>query len=101
MNLTLSARNDAMLALGRLYIAGIITGYRTNFLNLDEPSATSHVTVTIRAHDELAIERVKRAVQQALAPYIKDLAVTVQPGLLPGGSPADSFHFGSDDGETP
>jgi len=96
---TLSARNEAVLALSRLYIAGIITGYRTNFLSLDEPGLPPHVT--IRAHDELAIERVRRAVQRALAPYIKDLEVTVQPGLLPGGGPADSFHFGSDDEETP
>ena len=101
MSLPLRARNDAVLALGKLYIEGIITGYRTNFLNFDEPGVAPHVTVTIRAHDELAIERVKRAVQRALAPYIKDLAVTVQPGLLPGGGPADSFHFGSDDEETP
>ena len=101
MSPTLSARNEAVLALGRLYIAGIITGYQTNFLSLDEPGVTPHVTVTIRAHDELAIERVRRAVQRALAPYINDLAVTVQPGLLPGGGPADSFHFGSEDEETP
>jgi hypothetical protein len=94
---TLNDRNKAMLALGTLLMTGTIAGYRTNFRDLDAQGVAPHVTVTIAAYDELAIERTKRAVRRALEPCIIGVEVTVEPGFLLGGAPADRFNFSSDD----
>ncbi len=91
--------NEAILALATLQLEGVITSYRTNFMNLREPGVVPEVVVTIKARDELAIERTKRAVQKVLEPHIKGVQVTVSPGILPGGGDGDAFQFGDEETE--
>ncbi len=99
MSPSANARNEAALALANLQLDGVITSYRTNFMNLGDPSVIPEVTVTIAAADELAIERTKRAVQKALEPHIKGVWVTVSLGILPGGGDWNGFQFGNEETE--
>jgi hypothetical protein len=96
-----TACNDAMAALAMLQLDGAITGWRTNFIECGSLGWAPRVSVTIAADDELAIERTRRAVRQVLQPHIKGVEVTVEPGFLLVGGPADRFDFSPDDKEEP
>ena len=101
MSPSATACNDAMAALATLQLDGAITGWRTNFSEYGALGRAPQVSVTIAADDELAIERTRRAVRQALEPHINDVEVTVEPSFLLSGGPADRFDFSPDDEEKP
>ncbi len=101
MSPSANAYKDAVVALATLQLDGAITGWRTNFSEYGALGWAPRVSVTIAADDELAIERTKRAVQRALEPHITGVEVTVRPGFLLSGGPADRFDFSPDDEEKP
>ena len=85
-----------MVTLAKLQLDRVIAGWKTNFAEHREPGWVPQVSVTIAANDELALERIKRAVQKALEPHIKDIQVTVLPGRPPAGGDDGSFDFGDE-----
>ncbi len=89
MSPSASVLNDSVLALATLQLEGVITSYRTNFMLLAESRVVPEVVVTIAADDELAIERTRRTVREALASHISGVQITVAPSLL---LTNDSFH---------
>ncbi len=92
-------RNDAIVALAKLQLDGVITGWKTNFAEHREPGWVPQVSVTIAANDELALERTKRTVQKALEPHVRSVQITVTPGVLSGGGEGDRFQFGNEETE--
>ncbi len=101
MSPSANARNNAMVALAKLQLDGVITGWKTNFAEHRGPGWVPQVSVTIAANDELALERTKRAVQKALEPHIKSIQVqvTALPGWRLAGRNDDSFDFGDEETE--
>jgi hypothetical protein len=73
----LSPTNHAAAALKRLVVARVITSFTTNFDRRREAGFRPQVEVTTRAYDELSIARVRRRVEQELAPLLGHVTISV------------------------
>jgi hypothetical protein len=76
---SIHATGEAKAALSRLVLERVITSFETNFHSSKELGFVPQVSVWISAQDELAMERARRRVLDAIEPYIKGAAVTVSP----------------------
>ena len=73
----LSPTSQAAAALKRLVVARVITSFTTNFDKKRETGFIPQVEVTTGAWDELSLARVRRRVEQDLAPLLGRVTISV------------------------